>query len=89
MARVSDQTSKGPQRIESKKTQALPNGGAAIAQIAAEERHRLIAETAYYRALKRGFVGENAMEDWLAAEAEVDRQLLALSTVQPRTPADA
>lgn len=89
MARVSDQIQKGPQRIESKKTPVLTNGDGAMAQIAAEERHRLIAETAYYRALQRRFEGENAMEDWLAAEAEIDRQLLSLSTVQPRTPADA
>lgn len=89
MARVRDQIPKGPQRIESKKTPVLTNGDAAIAQIAAEERHRLIAEAAYYRALQRGFAGENAMEDWLAAEAEIDRKLLSLSTVQPRMPAEA
>lgn len=76
MARVSDQIPKGPQRIESKKN--LTEGDGAIAQIAAGERHRLIAEAAYYRSLQRGFEDGNAMEDWLAAEAEVDRQLLSL-----------
>lgn len=77
MARVSDQIQKGSQRIEGKKAPVL-RGDGAIAQIAAEERHRLIAEAAYYRALKRGFEGENTLEDWLAAELEVDRQLLSL-----------
>lgn len=89
MARVSDQIPKGPQRVENRKTQVLTGGDGVIAQMAAGERHQLIAEAAYYRALKRGFEGGNAMEDWLAAEAEVDRQLLSLSSVQPRTPADA
>lgn len=75
MARVSDQ--KGSQRIEGKKAPLLM-GDRAITQIAAGERHRLISEAAYYRALKRGFEGENALEDWLAAELEVDRKLLSL-----------
>lgn len=78
MARVSDQIPKGTQRIEGKKIQILTEGDGAITHIAARERHRLIAEAAYYRALKRGFEGGNALEDWLAAEAEVDRQLLSL-----------
>lgn len=76
MARVSNQIPKGPQRIESKKI--LMEGDGAIAHIAAGERHRLIAEAAYYRSLKRGFEGGSPMEDWLAAESEIDRQLLSL-----------
>ena len=44
--------------------------------ISPEERHRLIAEAAYYRASRRGFNGGAEVEDWLAAEAEVDNQLL-------------
>lgn len=89
MARVSDQIQKGPQRMESKNTQVLANGTGAIQRMATEERHRLIAEAAYYRALKRQFDGGSSVDDWLAAEAEVDQQLLSLSTVQPRIPADA
>jgi hypothetical protein len=33
--------------------------------------HRMISVAAYYRAQKRGFSGAEALEDWLAAEAEV------------------
>jgi hypothetical protein len=40
-----------------------------------EERSRMIAEAAYYRAERRGFQGGNPVEDWLAAEAEVDENL--------------
>jgi phasin family protein len=36
------------------------------------ERWRMIAETAYYRAERRGFFGGNPMEDWAAAEREID-----------------
>jgi hypothetical protein len=30
--------------------------------------HRMIAEAAYYRAEKRGFRGDQSLDDWLAAE---------------------
>jgi hypothetical protein len=40
-----------------------------------EERRRLIAEAAYLRAEQRGFVGGSPEQDWLDAEAEVDRAL--------------
>jgi hypothetical protein len=33
----------------------------------------LIAERAYFRALKRGFLPGHELEDWLAAETEVDQ----------------
>jgi hypothetical protein len=32
----------------------------------------MIAEAAYFRAQRRGFQGGNPLEDWLAAEAEID-----------------
>lgn len=40
--------------------------------ISAEERHRLIAETAFLKAERRGFKGGDPVEDWLEAEKEVD-----------------
>ena len=46
------------------------------APIDAGRRHRLIAEAAYYRAELRGFDAAGILEDWLAAEREVDRLLL-------------
>lgn len=47
-------------------TQAPPGSG---------DRDRMIAEAAYYRAERRGFVGDDAerRQDWLEAEAEIDR----------------
>ena len=35
------------------------------------ERRRLIAEAAYYRALRRGFANGSPESDWLEAEAEI------------------
>jgi hypothetical protein len=42
---------------------------------AVEQRHALIAKAAYFRAQRRGFRAGHELEDWLAAEAEVDEQL--------------
>jgi hypothetical protein len=41
-----------------------------------QQRAGLIAQAAYFRAQKRGFAPGHEMEDWLAAEAEVDADLL-------------
>ena len=41
-------------------------------QIGPEERARLISEAAYFRAQQRGFAGGNPIDDWLAAEREID-----------------
>lgn len=38
-------------------------------------RREMIAEAAYHRALRRGFRGGSALDDWLAAEAEIDAML--------------
>lgn len=43
--------------------------------LSAEERDRLIREAAYLRAERRGFAADSALEDWLAAEAEIDGAL--------------
>jgi hypothetical protein len=38
-------------------------------------RHRLIAETAYFKAERRGFAPGRAVDDWLEAEREVEAAL--------------
>ena len=43
--------------------------------LSAEERERMIAEAAYFRAMQRGFTGGNPQDDWLAAEREINRLL--------------
>jgi hypothetical protein len=39
----------------------------------AEERDRLIAQAAYFRAEKRGFAPGSELQDWVEAEADVLR----------------
>lgn len=43
--------------------------------MAGEDRYRMIAEAAYFRAEQRGFAPGNEIDDWLAAELEVDALL--------------
>jgi hypothetical protein len=38
-----------------------------------EERRRLIADAAHFRAERRGIAAGGELDDWLAAEAETDR----------------
>jgi hypothetical protein len=41
------------------------------------ERRKMIADAAYFRAQSRDFESGHEVEDWLEAEAEVDRKLAA------------
>lgn len=40
-----------------------------------EARRNLISEAAYFRAVQRGFAPGSELDDWVAAEAEVDARL--------------
>lgn len=51
---------------------APKNSAKLDASITPDQRYRMICDAAYYRAERRGFVGGNPHEDWVAAEAEVD-----------------
>lgn len=44
-------------------------------RVSPEQRYCMIAEAAYYRAERRGFSGGNPLQDWVEAEAEIDRLL--------------
>jgi hypothetical protein len=45
------------------------------AGVGEQERHHLIAEAAYFHAERRSFLPGAELEDWLAAEAEINRSL--------------
>jgi hypothetical protein len=45
-----------------------------------EQRAALIAEAAFFRAEKRGFIPGHEDADWLAAEAEVDAKLMSANS---------
>jgi hypothetical protein len=49
--------------------------GRKVVEISPEKRHEMIAVAAFVRAERRGFAGDHHVEDWLAAEAEVDAML--------------
>jgi hypothetical protein len=53
----------------------MPKKMAAVAEHP-ETYEEMIAEAAYYKAQKRGFVGGQELADWFAAESEVERLLL-------------
>lgn len=40
-----------------------------------EQRKQMIAEAAYYRAESCGFHGGDSLQDWLEAEAEIERMM--------------
>jgi hypothetical protein len=46
-----------------------------VKQVSAEERWSMIAQAAYFRAEQRNFAPGHELEDWVAAEGEVDRKL--------------
>jgi hypothetical protein len=45
------------------------------ATLSESKRRRMVAEAAYYRALQRGFAAGGEVDDWLAAEQEVEQRL--------------
>lgn len=58
---------------------ARPSSLKPISSITPEKRHQMIAEAAYFRAERRGFQGGCPLEDWVAAEDEIDRLYLQLA----------
>ncbi|NTV96468.1 MAG: DUF2934 domain-containing protein [Thiobacillus sp.] len=57
--------------------QAEEAEAAANADRQTDRRQQMIAVAAYYLAEKRGFAGDGADQDWMAAEAEVDATMQA------------
>ena len=50
-------------------------GGDSQISLSEDERRRMIAEAAYYRAERRGFTAGREVDDWLAAEREISQRL--------------
>ncbi len=65
-----------PGRRTSPAVSSAPAPGAS-GRIPEAERRAMIAQAAYLRAERRGFAPGGEIEDWLAAEAEVDALLKA------------
>ena len=54
--------------------------------VSAVERHRMIAEAAYFLAERRGFPGGDVAEDWRQAESWIDQMLKEQGRLPPMTP---
>ena len=59
----SKQSAKGRRRAAKKTVKAIISG---------TQRQQLISESAYFKAEQRGFEGDDAIRDWLEAEAHID-----------------
>ncbi len=69
-----------PSRIRkpkaAKATPEVPPASAELTSITKSDRQAMIATAAYYRAEKRHFAPGSELEDWTAAEAEIDALLM-------------
>jgi hypothetical protein len=54
--------------------------------LTADEKRRMIAEAAYYCYEKRGRTGGDSTEDWLEAEAEIEKHINEFCAAKPRKP---
>ena len=60
-------------------TQQQTEQAQAAAAVGSKDRYHSIAEAAYLRAEHRGFLPGCELQDWLEAEAEVDKLLTRVS----------
>lgn len=58
------------------KNETTPSIRPEAGSVVPEQRYQMIAKAAYFRAERRGFASGFELQDWLEAEAEVDRVLL-------------
>jgi hypothetical protein len=75
---------RAPRKSTAKATKDTTAATRVASFVGPEQRAALIAEAAYFRAEKRGFAPGHEVEDWLAAEAEVDAKLMRATAATPR-----
>ena len=56
---------------------AVSNKGVGKVSVSPEKRYKMIEAAAYLRAERRSFASGHALDDWIAAEAEIDAMLKA------------
>jgi hypothetical protein len=64
-----------PSQKQAASVNLLGNSALYIVRRVFEDREVLIAKAAYFNAERRGFAPGHELEDWLAAENEVDQRL--------------
>jgi len=86
MPREKSPSTQTPRKRAPRKTAAAVSAATTFGQfVGPEQRAALIAEAAFFRAEKRGFAPGHEVEDWLAAESEVDAKLMHAVESGPRT----
>jgi hypothetical protein len=67
---------KAPSAAEAAAEKAATDGAEETAweALSEAERYRMIAEAAYFRAEKRGFVGGSEIQDWVEAAEEIRKR---------------
>ena len=73
----SEPTKKTPATALAKPASAKKSPAKKVPTVSPEHRYHMIATAAYFLAERRGFAGGYQMQDWIAAEAEIDAQLKA------------
>ncbi|MFV2056578.1 MAG: DUF2934 domain-containing protein, partial [Thiohalomonadales bacterium] len=68
------------QKATSSKTRKNTKKSTTTVSITQQQRQLMIQDMAYLLAERRGFCNGDPREDWLAAESQVDAQLLAGAT---------
>jgi hypothetical protein len=85
---AADTAASAPKRAPRRRATAAPKEPTPVEavriEVPEEARRAMIAEAAYLRAERRGFAPGFEVEDWLAAEAEVDALLAAGSGSAPQ-----
>ena len=64
-----------PRKSATKASATARKGSRSNGGVSPEDRARMIAEAAYYRAEQRGFGAGDPVLDWLHAEAEIDASI--------------
>ncbi|MBI2961531.1 MAG: DUF2934 domain-containing protein [Betaproteobacteria bacterium] len=70
----------GKRRVQSRAKSAAIGVGNTRTVLGPEDRRHMIEVAAYFRAERRGFAAGTPEQDWLEAEAEVDRMLAGSAT---------
>lgn len=60
--------------LRSKSAKTGQGSGQAANPMSSEIQSRMIAEAAYYKAAERNFQGGDPVQDWLAAEVDIQTQ---------------
>jgi len=71
--KTAERGKKAPSGAQSNLATAAPASASQV-NVSDDERRRMVAEAAYYRAQQRGFTAGGEVDDWLEAEREITQR---------------